>query len=94
MSPLDDGEQHQILEDRLHPAHHAGEATWPPEGSGMEMGTSAGPTMTLWGNEPSSCAAAADDYTNFVREQDEAMAFGPDVSDLHSVILLQHLCSC
>ncbi len=76
-----------MLKDRSHPANHAGEATWTEEGSGVEMGISAGPTMGLWGNEPSTCAAAADDYATFMREQDKVMAFGPHVSDLHWVIL-------
>jgi hypothetical protein len=53
------------------------------------MGTSIGSTVTLWGAEPSSCAAANDGYADFLREQDEKMSFGPDVSDLHRVILLQ-----
>ncbi len=92
MSPLDDGKQHQIWEDRLHPAHYAGEDTWPQEGSGEEMGTSAGPTMTLWGDEPNSCAAPADDgYADFLREQDEKMSIVPDVSDLPCVMHWQHL---
>jgi len=88
VSPLDDGKQHQILEDRLHPAHHVGEAQ---EVSDADMGTSAGPTMSLWGDEPSSCAAPADGYADFMREQDEAMSFGPDVSDLPCVMHWQHL---
>ncbi len=89
MLPLDDGEQHQILADRSHPAHPAGEATWGQQGSGEEMGTSIGSTMTLWGDEPSSCAAANDGYADFLWEQDEEMSVGPDVSYLYYVILCQ-----